>query len=158
MDSGFLPDGKGVGNYLFKFVRGIMEGTPIDIYGEGKMRRDFTFVDDLVEGIVRLIATPLVSGAPLDPVIDLLSPAAPFRVVNVGGGQPVGLLAFIDVIEQELGLKALRNMMPMQKGDVRETVASSELLELLTGYKPTTGVEEGLKAFVAWYRRFYVEA
>lgn len=143
---------------LFKFVRGIVDGTPIDIYGEGEMRRDFTYVDDLVEGIVRLIATPPVAGAPVDPVIDSLSPAAPFRVVNIGGGQPVGLLEFIQVIEAELGTQAIRNMMPMQKGDVRETVASAELLELLTGYKPATGVEEGVKAFVAWYRSFYIQA
>jgi UDP-glucuronate 4-epimerase len=143
---------------LFKFVRGIIDGTPIDIYGEGEMRRDFTYIDDLVEGIVRLIETPPVTGAPVDPAIDSLSPAAPFRVVNIGGGQPVGLLAFIEVIEAELGRGAIRNMMPMQKGDVRETVASAELLKLLTGYKPATGVAEGVKAFVAWYRSFQLDA
>lgn len=141
---------------LFKFVRGIVEGTPIDIYGEGEMRRDFTYIDDLVEGIVRLIATPPTLGAPIDPVIDSLSPAAPFRVVNIGGGQPVGLIDFIEVIEGELGKKSIRNMMPMQKGDVRETVASAELLELLTGYTPATGVKQGVKTFVAWYRDFYM--
>jgi UDP-glucuronate 4-epimerase len=139
----------------FRFVRGIAEGTPIDIYNEGRMRRDFTYVDDLVESIVRLIGAPPRAGAPVDPVIDSLSPAAPFRVVNIGGGQPVELLDFIAVIEAELGLKARRNMMPMQKGDVRETVASAELLERLTGYRPATGIEEGVKAFVKWYRGFH---
>jgi UDP-glucuronate 4-epimerase len=133
---------------LFKFVRGILEGTPIDIYGEGEMRRDFTYIDDLIEAIVRLIAAAPVAGEPLDPELDSLSPAAPFRVVNIGGGEPVGLLDFVEVIEAELGVKAVRNMMPMQKGDVRETVASPELLERLTGYRPRTGVAEGVKAFV----------
>jgi UDP-glucuronate 4-epimerase len=143
---------------LFRFVRGIVEGAPIDIYGEGRMRRDFTYVDDLVEGIVRLIGAPPVVGAPVHPVIDSLSPAAPFRVVNVGGGQPVGLLDFIAVIEAELGATAVRNAMPMQKGDVPETVACAELLELLTGYRPATGIEEGVRAFVKWYRGFYMGA
>ncbi len=140
---------------LFRFVRAILADEPIDIYGEGEMKRDFTYIDDLVEGIVRLVDTPPVRDAPVDPDLDSLSPAAPFRVVNIGGGQPVGLLPFIAVIERELGLTAKRNMMPMQKGDVRETVASADLLERLTGYRPATGVEEGVKAFVAWYRDYY---
>ncbi|MGY6567603.1 MAG: UDP-glucuronate 5-epimerase, partial [Salinarimonas sp.] len=122
---------------------------------EGRMKRDFTYIDDLIEAIVRLIDTPPVPGSPAEGVADSLSPAAPYRVVNIGGGQPVGLLPFIETIEKELGKPAIRNMLPMQKGDVRETVASAELLEALTGYRPATSVEEGVRAFVAWYRDYY---
>jgi UDP-glucuronate 4-epimerase len=140
---------------LFKFVKAILEGAPIDVYGEGRMKRDFTYIDDLIESIVRLIDAPPVPGSPAEGVADSLSPAAPYRVVNIGGGQPVGLLPFIETIEKELGKPAIRNMLPMQKGDVRETVASADLLEALTGYRPATSVEEGVKAFVAWYRDYY---
>lgn len=140
---------------LFKFVKAILEGSPIDVYGEGAMQRDFTYIDDLVEAIVRLIDAPPRKGEPAPGVVDSLSPAAPFRVVNIGGGKPVGLLPFIETIERELGCKAIRNMMPMQQGDVRETIASAELLEALTGYRPATGVEEGVRAFVAWYRAYH---
>jgi len=143
---------------LFKFVRGIIEGTPIDIYGEGAMRRDFTYIDDLVEGIMRLIDVPPATGQPVDPVVDSLSPAAPFRIVNIGGGQPVGLLDFIEAIEAELGLKAQRNMLPMQMGDLCETFASAELLEKLTGYRLRTPLSEGVKHFVDWYRSFYTHS
>ncbi|TVR08421.1 MAG: NAD-dependent epimerase/dehydratase family protein [Salinarimonadaceae bacterium] len=140
---------------LFKFVKGILEGAPIDVYGEGAMQRDFTYIDDLVEAIVRLIDAPPRKGEPVAGVEDSLSPAAPYRVVNIGGGQPVGLLPFIETIERELGRTAIRNMMPMQQGDVRETVASADLLEALTGYRPSTSVEEGVRAFVAWYREYH---
>jgi len=140
---------------LFKFVKAILEGAPIDVYGEGRMKRDFTYIDDLIESIVRLIDAPPVPGRPAEGVADSLSPAAPYRVVNIGGGQPVGLLSFIETIEKELGKPAIRNMLPMQKGDVRETVASADLLEALTGYRPATSVEEGVRAFVAWYRDYY---
>ncbi|MCG6121927.1 MAG: GDP-mannose 4,6-dehydratase [Microvirga sp.] len=139
----------------YKFVRSIAEGAPIDVYGEGAMQRDFTYIDDLVESIARLIEAPPRKGEPVAGVEDSLSPAAPFRVVNIGGGKPVGLLPFIETIERELGRKAVRNMMPMQQGDVRETVASADLLEALTGYRPSTSVEEGVRAFVAWYREYH---
>ncbi|MBI4045361.1 MAG: SDR family NAD(P)-dependent oxidoreductase, partial [Devosia nanyangense] len=140
---------------LFKFVRAMLAGQPIDVYGEGDMRRDFTYIDDLVEGIVRLIEVPPVVGKPVSGVADSLSPAAPHRVVNIGGGHPVGLMEFISTIERELGLPAIKNIMPMQPGDVRETYAKAELLEALTGYRPATPVDVGVKAFVEWYRSYY---
>ncbi|MCC5976769.1 MAG: SDR family NAD(P)-dependent oxidoreductase [Salinarimonas sp.] len=140
---------------LFKFVRAILAGEAIDVYGEGQMKRDFTYIDDLIEAITRLIDTPPETGKPVEGIDDSLSPAAPWRVVNIGGGQPVGLLPFIETIERELDRPAIRNMLPMQKGDVRETVASADLLEALTGYRPDTTVEEGVRYFVAWYRDYY---
>lgn len=139
---------------LFKFVRATLAGEPIEVYGEGRMQRDFTYIDDLVEGIVRLIDAPPVEGAPVGPM-DSLSPAAPWRVVNVGGGQPVGLMPFIETIERALGMEANKIMLPMQKGDVTATFAKADLLEALTGFRPATSVEEGVQRFVAWYREHY---
>lgn len=139
---------------LFKFVKATLAGEPIDVYGHGQMQRDFTYVDDLVESIARLIGTPPVEGAPVS-AIDSLAPAAPYRVVNIGGGKPVGLLDYVDAVEKCLGLPIKRNFMPMQKGDVPATFANADLLEKLTGYKPDTPVEEGVRRFVAWYRDFY---
>ena len=140
---------------LFKFVEAIERGEPIDVYGQGLMRRDFTYVDDLVEAVVRLIGRPPVQGEPVEAegVADSLSPAAPYRVVNIAGGEPVDLAAFIEVIERALGRKAIRNLLPMQKGDVPATFADHRLLEALTGFRPRTGVEAGVAAFVAWYRK-----
>jgi UDP-glucuronate 4-epimerase len=140
---------------LFKFVKAILADEPIDVYGEGAMKRDFTYIDDLVEGIVRLIEVAPTGDSPLGDRLDSLSPAAPFRIVNIGGGQPLGLMAFIEVIERQLGRPARRNMMPMQMGDVRETFASADLLEALTGFRPATTVEDGVKAFVEWYKAYY---
>jgi UDP-glucuronate 4-epimerase len=139
---------------LFKFVQNILGGRPIDIYNHGKMGRDFTFIDDLVEGIVRLVDAVPVIGEPVGPM-DSLSPVAPFRVVNIGGGQTVQLLDFIEEIERALGMKALRNYMDMQPGDVPTTTASPALLEALTGYRPRTPVGVGVPAFVDWYRDYY---
>ncbi|OJY38957.1 MAG: UDP-glucuronate 5-epimerase [Rhizobiales bacterium 65-9] len=138
---------------LFKFVKAILAGEPIDVYGEGRMQRDFTYIDDLVEGIVRLVDTP----PSLDKRLarDSLSPAAPHRVVNIGGGQPVELMAFIRVIEDTLGKKAVLNLMPMQPGDVRATEADAALMQALTGFKPAIPVEQGVKAFVDWYLSYY---
>ena len=139
---------------LFKFVDAIEKGLPIDVYGEGKMRRDFTYVEDLVEAITRLV--PVIPAednrVTAEGVIDTLSRQGPFRIVNIGGGQPVGLLDFIDAIEATLGKPAIRNLLPMQKGDVPETVAAPDLLRELTGYVPQTTVQEGVKRFVEWYR------
>lgn len=142
---------------LFKFVSAISAGQPIDVYGEGRMRRDFTFIDDLVEALHRLIAVPPVRGRPVAVPggTDSLSPVAPWRSVNIGGGQPVGLLPFIDTVEKVLGQPAKRNMLPMQQGDVTETHAAPALLQALTGYAPKTGVEAGVTAFVEWYFDHY---
>ena len=139
---------------LFKFVAATLRGEPIDVYGEGRMQRDFTYVDDLVEAVRRLIDLPPVEGAPVG-LLDSLSPAAPYRVVNIGGGRPVGLLAFIDAVEGALGRKIERRLLPMQKGDVPATSAAPDLLRALTGYVPETDVETGVRAFVAWYRAAY---
>ncbi|AGB72179.1 MULTISPECIES: NAD-dependent epimerase [Rhizobium] len=142
---------------LFKFVDAIKNDRPIEIYGEGKMSRDFTYIDDLVEGIVRLIGVipseenRIVS----ETVIDTLSRNAPFRVVNVGGGQPVGLMTFVETIETMLGKRAIRKMLPMQPGDVHNTYAVPDLLVALTGFKPQIEVDEGVKRFVEWYQENY---
>ena len=142
---------------LFKFTRGILEGTPIDIYNQGEMHRDFTFVSDLVRGIRLLIdAAPVrPENAEEIPEWDSLSPAAPYRVVNIGNGQTVRLMDFVEAIEAECGREAVKNFMPMQKGDVPATWADARLLKELTGYAPQTDVREGIKRFVAWYRDYY---
>ncbi|MBK5947468.1 UDP-glucuronate 5-epimerase [Rhodobacter veldkampii DSM 11550] len=142
---------------LFKFTRAILAGEPIDIYNHGEMWRDFTYVGDLVRGI-RL----LMDAAPLRPVVaadiapgDSLSPVAPYRVVNIGNSQKVRLLDFVEALEAELGRAAIRNLMPMQTGDVPATWADASLLQSLTGYRPQTEVREGIARFVAWYRDYY---
>lgn len=142
---------------LFKFTRGILEGTPIDIYNNGDMHRDFTYVSDLVRGIRLLIdAAPTKPTCAEDiPEWDSLSPAAPYRVVNIGNGQTVRLLDFVEAIEKECGREAVRNFMPMQKGDVPATWADATVLKELTGYSPQTDVREGIRRFVAWYRDYY---
>ena len=138
---------------LFKFVDAIEGGRPIEVYGEGRMERDFTYIDDLIEAIIRLMPLAPCMGAPVGPEgLDSLSPVAPHRVVNIAGGQPVGLLPFIDTIEKAVGRKAIRQMLPMQKGDVPRTFASPDLLGALTGFCPAIGVEQGVQAFVDWYR------
>lgn len=142
---------------LFKFVAAIEKGQPIEIFGEGRMERDFTFVDDLVEAVIRLIGRAPEVGNPVraEGVIDSLSPVAPWRVVNIAGGAPVGLLEFVDAIERQLGKAAKRELLPMQKGDMGETHADAGLLQALTGYVPGTGVDAGVKAFVDWWRGEY---
>jgi UDP-glucuronate 4-epimerase len=139
---------------LFKFVDAIEKGEPIDVYGEGRMRRDFTYVEDLVEAIVRLVpvAPSEDNRVAADGITDTLSKQAPFRIVNIGGGQPVGLLDFIAAIEQALGKPAIRNLLPMQKGDVPQTYAAPDLLKALIGYVPETDVPTGVRNFVEWYR------
>lgn len=142
---------------LFKFVERILANEPIDVYGQGRMMRDFTYIDDLVEAVARLIHCVPEKGKPVnaDPTFDSLSPVAPFRVVNVGGGQPVSLLDFIAAIEARLELTARRNYLPIQLGDVPSTFAAAALLEQLTGYKPSTRIEAGVAAFVDWYKAYY---
>lgn len=135
---------------FFKFVDAIAAGRPIDVYGQGRMRRDFTYIDDLVEAIVRLIPAVPVEGRPV--AGDSLSPVAPWRAVNIAGGRPVELMDFIETIEQVLGKKAEKRMLDMQPGDVVQTHADAGLLETLTGYRVQTDIETGIKAFVDWYR------
>jgi UDP-glucuronate 4-epimerase len=139
---------------LFKFVRAALAHEPIDVYGHGAMQRDFTFVTDLVEGLARLVNQPPKRGCRVSEH-DSVSPAAPYRVVNIGGGRSIGLLAFIDEIERCIGVPIKRRMLDMQKGDVPATFASADLLETLTGYRPSTPIAEGVAAFVEWYCGYY---
>lgn len=130
---------------LFKFVRAILAGEPIDVYNHGNMARDFTYVDDIVEGVVRVMGVPMpVSAGPV-----------PHRVFNIGRGQPVQLVDFIAAIEQATGKVAVRNMMPMQPGDVPVTWADTSALFAATGYRPEVAMEDGVARFVDWYRRYY---
>jgi UDP-glucuronate 4-epimerase len=142
---------------LFKFTKGILEDTEIDIYNNGDMWRDFTYVEDLVRGIRLLIdAVPPGPEYREDPIEgDSLSNSAPFRIVNIGNSDKVRLLDYIEAIEDTLGKKAIRNYMPMQTGDVPATWANANLLQELTGYRPNTNIREGVKKFVSWYRDYY---
>jgi UDP-glucuronate 4-epimerase len=130
---------------LFKFTKSIIAGTPIEVYGAGKMTRDFTYVDDVVEAITRLADRAPEAG----------DAKAPYRVVNVGGGRPVGLEDFIALIETAIGRKAVRRDLPMQQGDVPATWACTALLEQLTGFRPATPLSVGVPAFVEWYRAYH---
>ncbi|KGE01606.1 MULTISPECIES: NAD-dependent epimerase/dehydratase family protein [Rhizobium/Agrobacterium group] len=137
---------------LFKFVKNILEDQPIEIYGEGAMSRDFTYIDDLVEAVVRL--SKIVPSEPsriADARVETLSHQAPFRIINIGGGQPQTLMTFVETVEKSLGRTARRRLLPMQKGDVPHTFASPDLLYALTGYKPDTTLDVGVEAFVSWY-------
>lgn len=137
---------------LFKFVDLMLNDQPIEIYGEGQMSRDFTYIDDLVEAIVRIShVIPDEANRIGDDKIETLSRQAPFRLVNIGGGQPENLMDFVELVEKALGQPAIRHMLPMQKGDVPRTYAAPDLLQALTGYTPTTKLEDGVKAFVEWY-------
>ena len=139
---------------LFKFTKAIMSGNPINVYNNGNMWRDFTYVEDLARSIILLMdKTPRV-GEPVSKK-DSLSEVAPFRVVNIGNSKKVRLEDFIIAIENSLGCKATRNYMDMQQGDVPATWANADLLQKLTGYTPDTEVNEGVFAFVKWFRDYY---
>lgn len=142
---------------LYKFVDAMLDGREIDIYNNGEMFRDFTYVDDLVRAI-RL----LIDVVPVRPIQgseiaehDSLSPVAPFRIVNIGNSNKVRLMDFIEAIEDCLGIKAKRNFLPMQPGDVPATWADAALLQALTGYRPRTSFREGIRHFVDWFRDYY---
>jgi len=139
---------------LFKFTESIIKGKPIDIYNNGKMYRDFTYIDDIVKSTISLIDVPPKNEKNIDKN-DSLSPVAPFRIVNIGNSNKVKLLDFVDTLETCLGKKAIRNYMPMQKGDVYATWANTDLLKKLTGYSSTTDFKEGIKKFVDWYTNHY---
>jgi UDP-glucuronate 4-epimerase len=141
---------------LFLFTKSILEGKPIDVFNHGHHTRDFTFVDDIVEGVIRTLDT--VPGP--DPTYDPLQPnpgssSAPWRVYNIGNHQPVQLLRYIEVLEDCLGRKAEKRLLPMQPGDVPDTCADVEALRRDTGYHPSTPIETGIRRFVDWYREFY---
>ncbi len=142
---------------LYKFVDAILDDRPIDIYNHGDMYRDFTYVDDLVRGIRLLIDVPPVRPDSAEDIAegDSLSPAAPWRVVNIGNGDKVRLMDFIEAIEEAVGRKAIRNYMPMQMGDVPATWANNDLLQELTGYRPQTDFKDGIARFVEWFRDYH---
>jgi UDP-glucuronate 4-epimerase len=141
---------------LFLFTKNIMEGKPIDVFNHGRHTRDFTYVDDIVEGIVRSLDRP----AKPNPAFDATHPdpgtsSAPWRVYNIGNSAPVQLLHYIEVIEREVGKKATMNLLPLQPGDVPDASADVQALVDDVGYKPATPVQVGIKRFVEWYRGFY---
>lgn len=143
---------------LFKFTKLGLAGKPIDVYNFGKMKRDFTYIEDLIEGIECLISCPpdCYSNEDLQLAqIDSKSPVAPFRVVNIGNSNPIKLIDFIGELEKAIGIKIQKNYMKMQAGDVYETWADTQLLHKLTGFTPKVGVEEGIIKFVEWYRSYY---
>ena len=140
---------------LFKFTKGIIDNKKIDIYNKGKMYRDFTYIDDIVNGIKALINKAPNSKQLNKFKNDSLSSVAPFRVLNIGNTRKVFLLDFIDALEKELGKKAIRNYMPMQKGDVKMTLSDTTLLKKLTGYNPKTNFRLGIKNFLKWYLSYY---
>ena len=137
----------------FKFTRAILENRPIDVYNHGRMQRDFTYIDDLVDAILGLGAA--VPGDTPVSQADSLSPVAPFRIVNIGGSRPTALMDFIAAIEAACGREAQKTMLPMQPGDVPATWADTALLTTLTGYAPKIDVTEGIARFVVWYRDYY---
>ena len=141
---------------LFLFTKAMIEGRPIDVFNHGDMRRDFTYIDDIVEGVVRVAdripqANPDAPEAEVDPSRG----RAPYRVYNIGNNQPVELLRMIEVLERCLGRTARKNMLPMQPGDVRETFADIDALARDAGFRPETPIEEGIQRFVDWYREYY---
>lgn len=139
---------------LFKFTHNILKGKPIDIYNNGQMWRDFTYVSDLVKGIQLLLDK--IPGAAVENVsCDSLSPVAPFRIVNIGNSTKVRLLDFVCAIEETIGIQAQRNYLPMQAGDVEATWADATLVEMLTGYAPKTDLHAGVQEFVSWFRNYY---
>jgi len=141
---------------LFKFTRAMIAGEAIDVYNRGEMKRDFTYIDDIAEAIVRL--QDVIPQRDESWTVETGSPAtssAPYRVYNIGNSQPTSLIKYIEAIEKALGVTAKKNLLPMQPGDVLETSADTEALYQAIGFKPQTGVEEGVARFVSWYREFY---
>jgi UDP-glucuronate 4-epimerase len=141
---------------LFLFTKAILEGKPIDVFNNGKMRRDFTYVDDIVEGVVRLISKP-ASGNPnwTTDAPDCATSRAPYRLYNIGNHSPVDLLRFIEIIEECVGKKAVRRMLPLQAGDVPASYADVADLMNDVGFAPSTPIEVGVRRFVDWYRTYY---
>jgi len=141
---------------LFLFTRAILDGRPIDVFNNGQMVRDFTYIDDIVEGVIRIVDRP---AAP-NPAFDTASPDpatsnAPYRVFNIGNSQPTPLADYIAALEDALGKKAQKNYLPMQPGDVPATSANTDELDAWVGFKPSTPIREGVGRFVEWYRGYY---
>ena len=139
---------------LFLFTQAILEGKPIDVFNHGDMQRDFTYIDDIVQGVTSVMELPPSGDTNWDGYISSVSPA-PYRVYNIGNGSPVRLMDFIHALEEEPGAEAKKNLLRIQPGDVPATWADCSALEHDTGYRPATDVRVGIKRFVAWYRDFY---
>ena len=139
----------------FKFTKKILKGQKIDIYNKGKMYRDFTYIDDIVDGIYKLLNKIPSLSSKKKFKNDSLSPVAPFRILNIGNTKKIYLLDFINTLEKELNKKIKRNYMPMQKGDVYSTLSNSSLLKRITGYNPKTNYRTGIKKFINWYLDYY---
>jgi UDP-glucuronate 4-epimerase len=140
----------------FKFVRNIIEDKPIEVYNFGNMERDFTYIDDVAEGVVRVIDRPAEKDGTWKP--DSPNPSSssvPFRLYNLGRGAAVPLMEFISVLEKNLDRTAQKQMLPMQPGDVYKTFADTSSFEKDFGFKPSTSIQEGVALFIDWYRRFY---
>ena len=141
---------------LFLFTKAILEGRPIDVFNFGQMQRDFTYIDDIVEGVIRTMDRVATANTDYDPIsADPASSNAPYRVFNIGNHQPVPLLDFIGAIEKALGQKAEKRLLPMQDGDVPATYADTELLGDWVGFAPATPLQAGVDRFIAWYRDYY---
>ncbi|TVO35945.1 NAD-dependent epimerase [Vibrio algivorus] len=141
---------------LFKFTKAIVEGKQIDVYNNGNMQRDFTYIDDIVEGVIRI--QDVIPQKNDDWTVETGSPAtssAPYKIYNIGNGNPVKLMEFIEALEESLGVEVNKNFMPMQPGDVYATYADTQDLFDVTGYKPSMSVKQGVANFVEWYREFY---
>ena len=141
---------------LFLFAKAIFDGKPINVFNHGKMVRDFTYVDDIVEGIVRLVDKPAEANGDFNPLSpDSGSSPAPYRLFNIGNSQPVALMDYISALEKAIGREAQKNYLPMQAGDAKATNADTTRLEEWVGFAPSTSVEDGVAKFVAWYREYY---
>jgi UDP-glucuronate 4-epimerase len=141
---------------LFLFTKGMLEGRPIQVFNNGQMIRDFTYVDDIIESLIRLLDKPAAPDPAFDPASpDPASSWAPHRVFNIGNSNPIPLMAYIEAVEQALGITAEKQFLPMQSGDVPATAADTSALEAWVGFKPNTPVRDGVGRFVAWYREFY---
>ena len=137
------------------FARAILAGEPIKVFNHGKMQRDFTYIDDIVEGVLRCCDKPATANFDFDPLEpDPATAAAPHRVFNIGNSEPTQLLRFIEVMERALGRNAIKDFQPMQPGDVVATAADTTSLEEWIGFRPTTPIENGIEKFVDWYRNF----
>jgi UDP-glucuronate 4-epimerase len=141
---------------LFLFTKNILSGKPIDVFNHGKHTRDFTYIDDIAEGVVRALDRPAKANSTFDPADpDPGTSSAPWRVYNIGNSAPVQLLRYIETLEKELGKKATMNLLPLQQGDVPDTCADVQALIDDVGYRPNTPIETGIAKFVAWYRAYY---
>ena len=141
---------------LFKFADAMLAGKPIDVYNYGEMIRDFTYINDIVEGVIRVLDKPATGNPDFDTALpDAATAAAPFRLFNIGNGRPTPLMDYIGALERALGITANMNMMEMQPGDVPATSADTTALRDWVGFAPDTRVEEGVSRFVEWYVNYY---